>query len=920
MTKSIQQAQQLGQSIWYDNIRRALLTSGELKRLVEDGVVGVTSNPSIFEKAIVGSTDYDSALRTLAQEGNELDAIYETLVLDDIATTADLLRPVYGRTDGRDGYVSVEVRPTLAHDTDGTISEARRLFHALARPNVMIKVPATPEGIPAIEALIAEGINVNVTLIFSIESYGAVADAYLRGLEKRAANGGDLRHVASVASFFVSRVDTAVDRQLDALIRGGKKDLQSLLGQAAMANSKLAYARFKEIFNSQRFATLQAQGARVQRPLWASTGTKNPQYRDVVYVEGLIGADTVNTVPPATLTAFNDHGQVAATLETGLAEAKRTLAQLADVGIDLATITRDLQAEGVQAFVESFDKLLANLDDKRARLLANAHTHTANLGTTHADVDATLVDLQRRAVVRRIWAKDHTVWKSDPREITNRLGWLTVADTLHEHADELIAFTDEIRRAGFKDVVLLGMGGSSLAPEVFRVTFGKRRGYPRLHVLDSTIPAWVRRVTQAIDPAHTLFIVSSKSGGTLEVRSFFKYFYALVAKNKRKRAGENFIAITDPNTSLQQLAESYHFRRVFINPPDIGGRYSALSYFGIVPAALAGVDIHTLLQRGECMAESCAECVPAHENPGAWLGAVLGAFAKARRDKVTFITSPRIATFGLWAEQLIAESTGKEGKGILPIAQEPFASAKEYDADRVFAYLRLDGDDNRASDRHVVALEKAGQPVIRVTLRDRYDLGAEFFRWEFATAIAGALIGIHPFDQPNVQESKDYTAAVLNGARAKSMIPPTPNTGTLADLLAQAHSGDYVALMAYVNGTPQVDAALNDLRSVLLKQYRLPNTLGYGPRFLHSTGQLHKGGANKGLFVQLTADGGETLPVPDEGYSFAQLAASQVVGDYASLLNHERRVVRIHLGRNSVHEIRQLIAELKSARTRRGRR
>ncbi|MCI0474665.1 MAG: hypothetical protein L0Y55_00300, partial [Anaerolineales bacterium] len=427
-----------------------------------------------------------------------------------------------------------------------------------------------------------------------------------------------------------------------------------------MANSKLAYARFKEIFNSKYFVALQAQGARVQRPLWASTGTKNPQYRDVVYVEGLIGADTVNTVPPATLMAFKNHGQVAATLETGLADARRTLAQLAAVGIDLAAITRDLQIEGVQAFVESFDKLLANINDKRARLLANSHGHTANLGEAHADVDATLADLQRRAVIQRIWAKDHTVWKSDPREITNRLGWLTVADTLHEHVDELIAFADEIRRAGFKDVVLLGMGGSSLAPEVFRVTFGKRRGYPRLHVLDSTVPAWVRRVTRAIDPAHTLFIVSSKSGGTIEVMSFFKHFYALVAKNKRRRAGENFIAITDPNTSLQQLAESYHFRRTFVNPSDIGGRYSALSYFGIVPVALAGIDIHELLQRGECMAESCAECVPAHENPGAWLGAVLGTFAKVGRDKVTFITSPGIATFGLWAEQLIAESTGKE--------------------------------------------------------------------------------------------------------------------------------------------------------------------------------------------------------------------------------------------------------------------
>ncbi len=390
MTNPIQRVQMFGQAIWYDNIRRALLTSGELQRLLDDGVLGVTSNPAIFEKAIVGSTDYDAALQQLSSAGLEVDAIYEALVLDDIATTADLLRPIYDRTQGRDGYISVEVRPTLAHDTVGTVAEARRLFAALARPNVMIKVPATVEGIPVIETLIGEGINVNVTLIFSLESYQAVAHAYLAGLEKRAATGSDLSRIASVASFFVSRVDSAVDRQLEALLRTGRDDLKPLLGQAAIANTRLAYARFKDLFSSERFAALRARGARVQRPLWASTGAKNPLYHDVMYVEELIGPDTVNTVPPATLAAFKDHGLVAATLNAKVDEARATLARLAEAGIDLAVVTQQLQVAGVAAFVESFDTLLANLEDKRARLLSNSHTHAAALGAAHAEVDATL--------------------------------------------------------------------------------------------------------------------------------------------------------------------------------------------------------------------------------------------------------------------------------------------------------------------------------------------------------------------------------------------------------------------------------------------------------------------------------------------------------------------------------------------------
>lgn len=456
---------QVGQAIWYDYIRRAFITSGELQALIESGVRGVTSNPTIFEKAIAGSADYDKDLQHLVATGTSVEDIYEALVLDDITRAAHLLSPVYQQSGGDDGYVSLEVSPTLAHDTQGTLTEARRLFATLGLPNVMIKVPATPEGIPAVETLISEGINVNVTLIFSLAQYEAVAQAYIAGLEKLAARGGDVSRVASVASFFVSRVDTAVDQALEGI---GRADLQ---GKTAIANVKVAYARFRDLFHSERWERLAQQlngaGARVQRPLWASTGTKNPLYPDTLYVDSLIGPDTVNTVPPATLQAFLDHGTVAATLETGMEEARAHLRLLASLGIDLDAITKRLEHEGVAAFAQSFAKMMASIAEKRDRLLKGHHDSMVSLGTHQAAVDAALAELKANKVIQRIWAHDYTVWKPQPSEITNRLGWLHSPEVMVEHLPRINAMVDAVRAEGYTHALLLGMGGSSLAPEVF---------------------------------------------------------------------------------------------------------------------------------------------------------------------------------------------------------------------------------------------------------------------------------------------------------------------------------------------------------------------------------------------------------------------------------------------------------------------
>jgi transaldolase/glucose-6-phosphate isomerase len=737
----------LGQSVWFDYIRRSFITSGELQALIDQGVRGVTSNPTIFEKAIAGSTDYDADLGRLVDVGKSVEEIYEALALDDIAQAADLMRPVYDGADGADGYVSLEVSPTLANDTGGTVADARRLFAALGRSNVMIKVPATPAGIPAIETLIGEGINVNVTLIFSLVQYQAVAEAYIAGLEKLVAAGGDVSRVDSVASFFVSRVDTAVERALEEI---GETELR---GKIAIANAKLAYAYFQEVFGGPRWDKLAAQGARVQRPLWASTGTKNPHYPDTLYVDGLIGPHTVNTVPPATLQAFLDHGAAAPTLETGVDEARADLVRLDELGIDLFAITQKLQDDGVASFAKSFESLMASIAEKRDRLLAEWELQSVSLGSYQGAVDAALDEMVENSIIARIWAHDHTVWKPEPAEITNRLGWLHIAEAMSEDVPRLEAFVADVRAAGYTHALLLGMGGSSLAPEVFRKTFGVAPGHLDLSVLDSTDPGAVLAHEQRLDLTRTLFVVSTKSGGTVETLSFFKYFYNRVAEAVgADGAGEHFIAITDPGSKLADLAERYNFRAAFLNDTNIGGRYSALSYFGLVPAALVGVDVPRLLDDAMSMACAAESCVAARDNPAAVLGATLGELARAGRDKVTFITSSEIASFGDWVEQLIAESTGKEGKGILPVVGEPVGSPDVYGDDRVFVYLRLEEDGT--NDSAVQALEDAGHPVVRLRLRDLYDLGGQFFLWEMATAVASHRLAINPFDQPNVEAAK----------------------------------------------------------------------------------------------------------------------------------------------------------------------
>jgi glucose-6-phosphate isomerase len=530
---------------------------------------------------------------------------------------------------------------------------------------------------------------------------------------------------------------------------------------------------------------------------------------------------------------------------------------------------------------------------------------TTDIGKYETQVKASLANISDAAIVTRIWKRDYTVWKPEPREITNRLDWLDVVNTMSRKISLLKSFASDIHNAGFHHVVLLGMGGSSLGAAVLGHTFTNSGSYPELIVLDSTLPESIQAIVDSINPELTLFLVSSKSGTTTEPLILYTFFRNLLEKELGKeKAGRHFVAITDDRTPLVKLAEQDKFRHIFLNPPDIGGRYSVLSYFGLVPAALIGIDIAALLDRAEAMRRDCAADVPDYQNAGAWLGICMGTLALHGRDKLTLVTSPSIAAFELWIEQLIAESTGKDGKGIIPVSNEPMMEPDCYGDDRLFIYLRVVGDENHTADVAVSRLISSGQPAIVLQLKDTYDIGAEFFRWEFATAVAGAILGIQPFDQPDVQKSKDVTARLLEEFSTYGHLPKSETTGSLADLLSHAAKSRYLAAMVYLRQTSETDRALRKLRRKVAETYRVATTLGYGPRFLHSTGQLYKGGKNTGLFFQLTVDHDKDLPVPGKPYSFGTVADAQALGDFQALQAAGRTVVRVNL-----HEIKSSIIE-----------
>lgn len=917
---------EVGQSIWLDYIRRSMTRSGQLAaRIDSEGLRGVTSNPAIFRASMGSGDEYGEALQALSREGDlDTKALYETLAIEDIREACDAMRPVYDKTERVDGYVSLEVSPRLSRDTEGTFGEAVRLWKAVDRPNLMIKVPGTAEGIVAIEQLITEGINVNVTLIFARDAYEDIAQAYLRGLQARLDAGKPIADVASVASFFVSRIDSEVDKRLEAV---GSDEALALRGTIAIANAKLAYHSFEAMVQTEEWRTLAAAGARPQRLLWASTGTKNAAYSDVLYIEELVGPQTVNTVPPKTLAAFLDHGKVATTLTRDVDQAQARLDALERVGVSLTDVTDLLLDKGLVAFEEAMDDLLATvalaqrgvrgprLNRMQSALAAplQAATEEASKAWTASDNTA------------RLWNKDAAVWTGGPE--ARWLGWLDIVEQQLASTEHLTAFAEDVR--GFSDIVLLGMGGSSLCPDVLAKTFAGRGGdAPALRIVDSTVPDQVARIAAGLDFEKTLFIVASKSGSTLEPTVLMESFLGQAREALGEQAAKHFVAITDPGSKLEAFAAEHGFRTTLYGVPEIGGRFSAFSNFGMVPAAGMGIDPVAFLSEAKVMVDACRQA-DAHTNPGVALGLMLGAAAKLGRNKLTLLTSPAIGSVGAWLEQLVAESTGKHGQAIIPIDGETPRTRGNGD-DRVFVYLRVDATADPAQDRLAQAWRDAGESVVQLDLDDIDALPQELFRWQVATAVAGAVMGLDPFDQPDVEaskvESRKLTAAYEESGTLPELAVRWEGEGVrvhaddtnaaalggddlagwLRAHLGRLSAGDYFALLAYVDMSPAHEAELSAMRNAVRRAKSVPTCLGFGPRFLHSTGQAYKGGPNSGVFVQVTADPGVNVAIPGRNVDFGVVAAAQAAGDFQVLIDRERRALRVHLVGNVLHGLQQL--------------
>ncbi|GBQ68288.1 bifunctional transaldolase [Ameyamaea chiangmaiensis NBRC 103196] len=921
----LQQLAQYGQSPWLDFIQRSYTENGSLKKLVdEDGLKGVTSNPAIFEKAMGHGTDYDAQIKSLlASSILSPGELYETLAIDDIKAATKVLYPVYETTKGIDGYVSLEVSPYLAFDTEGTVEEARRLWKAVGAKNLMIKIPGTKQGAPAVRTVISEGLSINVTLLFALDAYKAVLEAYIAGLEDRLAKGEPVSGIASVASFFVSRIDGKIDGAIDKRVAAGDKDadaLKALRGKVAIANAKVAYQHYLDVVASPRWKKLADAGAQPQRLLWASTGTKDKAYSDVLYVDELIGADTVNTIPPATFDAFRDHGTASETLTKDVDAARTVLAEAERLGLDLAGVTQTLVTEGCASFEDAFDALLGSVAAKQAALLGD--TLISQTVDLPADIEAAYkaeLDSWRKAgTVRKLWAKDASVWTG--KDEGKWLKWLDIVEDRLGDLSALEAFQAEVKARGFTDVLLLGMGGSSLGPEVFSETFGQISGFPKLHVLDSTDPQQVVSYEKAVDLSKTLFIVSSKSGGTLEPNILKAYFYEAAKKVVGDKVGSHFVAVTDPGSHMEQVAKQDGFWKIFYGEKQIGGRYSVLSNFGIVPAAAAGYDVKGLLESAQYGVKASAASVPATLNPGVQLGAFMGVSAtKFGRDKVTIIASHKIYDVGAWLEQLLAESTGKIGKGVIPFDGEKTGEPSVYGSDRVFAYLRLNADPCPKQEAHVKALIAAGQPVVTIGLSDEKQIAQVFFQWEIATAVAGSILGIDPFDQPDVEASKIETRKLTDAYNQTGSLPAesafatdgnfaffadAANQSTLKGgdtaAILKAHfdkvkAGDYVGILAYIERDQATRDWIHTLQTQIRDAKKVATAGQFGPRFLHSTGQDYKGGPNSGVFLQITADDIADVAVPGEKYTFGVVKAAQARGDFDVLAERGRRALRVHI-------------------------
>lgn len=910
---------EIGQSIWLDSISRDMILNNTLSNLIEKyEITGLTSNPTIFENAILNSNTYDESIKIVSKKFKNLDDIAYSLMIEDIQRACDLLKKIFEKTNKNDGYVSIEIPPTI-DETNSIIDCAIKIWEMVDRENLMIKIPATKNGIKAEEELIKRGINVNMTLIFSPQAYKEVVKSYLSALNWRLENKLD-GNVFSVASFFVSRIDTEINKILTELSTQNqdiekRNEIIFMRGKAAISVSLITYDIYLKSFFTDEFKKYREAGFKPQKLLWASTSTKDPSLRDTIYMDELCLPNTINTVPQHTIFSFFDHGKINTDdISLRINQAYETYNRLTNYSINWSEIFDKLLNDGIKKFIDSYKNILNSIEKK----IKTLETEIITMQLFNSSIKKIISEIEKNSFIERLFSKDHTLWKTDPTSakiIKNSLGWINLPKEMINKIDEINQFKKEIINEGFKYVVLLGMGGSSLAAEVILNIFGNDKKV-KLFVLDSTNPDWILRLSQKIEITKTLFIVSSKSGTTLETITHFKYFYNLIKKKKQK-PGKNFIAITDNSTPLQEMAKKYGFRKIFINPSDIGGRFSALSYFGLIPASFTSIDIKSFLKKSQEALDELKTKNP----PSIVLGSFLAASYLNGRDKLTIILPKKLERFGLWIEQLIAESTGKEGKGILPIIDTEVYDISSYSNDRFFVVINL--KDFKENEEKIEMLIKNGHPVLRIFLNDIYDIGKEFYRWEIATSLAGYMMKINPFDQPDVQFTKDFTKKILSSPKTELKADiitknwdvylaniENEERSLIWSIIKNLKENGYIALCSYLDENEKTLNMLTKIKKLLTERLSIPTISVYGPRYLHSIGQLFKGGKNSGVFIILTSKPKKDIKIIGEDLSFTKICMSQAKGDFLAMKEKGRTCVMIY-EKKEFSFLRHIIKEIE---------
>lgn len=893
-----------GQSIWLDNIRRGLIKNGKLAKDINRGLIrGITSNPSIIRKAITKSRDYDNALTAMALADVDPEDIFFQLMVEDIRNAADLFRELYIQSQGNDGFVSLEVSPLYAHDPEKTAGQAKYLWKAVNRPNLMIKIPVTDESIPVITELTASGINLNLTLIFSSERYEQAALAYISGLQQRIDKGETIDKIRSVASVFMSRIDT----KIDPLLAERGVSSRNLQGKAAIRNAQKIFNRSIEIFESEQFNLIREHGGNAQRILWASTSTKNPLYKPTLYVDELVGKNTINAVTPITLDSLLKSCNTKPTLPVSNDEINDYFTSLRNEGVDIYEIYSQLESEGIETFSNDYQETISSIKSR-------CETIRSGTGNLQNSIEEAFRTIESDSVMRRIFSKDPTVWTFETQvfpKIRNRLGWLDTYKNTETSIPDYIALRNELKKEGINKILLIGCGTLSLPTETIKNVFSKESDM-ELEVINSIDPIQIIETQKNIDPKTTLFIVSSKSGADEETCALCSFFYTEAQKDLAEKTGHNFIAVTDAGSNLEKTAKELQFRKVFFSDPAVGESYSALTPFGILPATLAGLDGPRINSKIHEIMQCCSPSVPVYRNEGVSLGTFIAAGAALGKNKLTIISDRLFVSLESWIKKLITGSS-VNNQEIIPVISEPELEDKSYSSDRIFVYLNV----NNSQNERMAMIRSQGHPVFEISIDNGYDLFAEFYRWELAISVAFSIMKVNPFALSDQHDNK---------TRIKTKIDEFQDTGSFSEMPVIwsdehteiwakdelnvsectnyneiitrfietfAENNYFISINAYLPENAETKNWMQQLRNSILHSTNCATTLDFGTCLLPSGSPDQTACKGEGLFIQIIADHKKVLNIPGKNISFNLLERAQSLADFERLVENGQKVIRI---------------------------